>query len=267
MAAKAGKQSCFEFILSIGGATLFWSKLASSPESIAGPLRWLLSKPLLLNLPTKSAWLHMRLAAKVRGADAVTLSLVAHRDNILEGLCSQLGVDETTGNLVDGTRAQLLDVRYEGEAAGGDGLRREWFGLAVAEMLDPDRELFVSKDGNRSLQPNPDSAATAGPTIYRTLRCLVGSLALRCTTARRSTPRGQRCALHCPHTFFSYSCPPSLHPYDAHGFLAAHLRRHSSRRRLSTQLPLTTLSRSILLYTRPNQSYSKCRRRSWRHSA
>ena len=44
-----------------------------------------------------------------------------------------------------------------------DGLRREWFGLATAEMLDPNRGLFASSDGNRTLQPSPQSAAIAGP--------------------------------------------------------------------------------------------------------
>ena len=38
-----------------------------------------------------------------------------------------------------GTVARPLDVRYEDEASGGDALRREWFGLAMTEMLDPDR--------------------------------------------------------------------------------------------------------------------------------
>ena len=53
-------------------------------------------------------------------------------------------------------------MSYDGEAAAGDALRREWFGLATAEMLDPTRGLFTSIDGNRTLQPNPDSAKLAG---------------------------------------------------------------------------------------------------------
>ena len=51
---------------------------------------------------------------------------------------------EATGHLVHGTQARELDMTYEGEASAGDGLRREWFGLAMAEMLDPDRGLFMS---------------------------------------------------------------------------------------------------------------------------
>ena len=35
-------------------------------------------------------------------------------------------------------------------------------GLVTKEMLDPGAGLFISKDGNRTLQPNPDSATTAG---------------------------------------------------------------------------------------------------------
>lgn len=72
-------------------------------------------------------------------------------------------MDEVTGQLVHGTGAQGLDVRFEGEAAVGSALRREWFSLAVAEMLHPDRGLFVSKDGGRTFQPNPHSQTTAGP--------------------------------------------------------------------------------------------------------
>ncbi|EOD13083.1 putative ubiquitin-protein ligase [Emiliania huxleyi CCMP1516] len=109
----------------------------------------------------KRAWLHARLEAKVGGADAVALSLVACRDNILEGLCAQLGVDEVTGNLLDGAGPQRLSVRYAGEAADGDALRREWFGLVTAEIFDPNSGLFV-EDANRMLQPNPNSAAEAG---------------------------------------------------------------------------------------------------------
>ena len=68
---------------------------------------------------------------------------MARRDNVLDGLCAQEWT-EATGHLVHGTQARELDMTYEGEASAGDGLRREWFGLAMAEMLDPDRGLFMS---------------------------------------------------------------------------------------------------------------------------
>ena len=41
--------------------------------------------------------LRLRLESVVQGASEVELSLVARRDNILEGLCAQMGVDEETG--------------------------------------------------------------------------------------------------------------------------------------------------------------------------
>ena len=108
-------------------------------------------------------WLNAWLCQVVREEDGEeALSLVARRGHILDGLWAQLGVDETTGQVLQGTAAVPLDVRFEGEASGGDGLRREWFGYATAEMLDPNRGLFLSRDGNRTLQPNPDSASTAG---------------------------------------------------------------------------------------------------------
>ena len=162
LAADAGHSRCFDVLVECGGAAPYWSKLAAVPGLLVTK-PWLLSKPSRLDLPTKRAWLGMALDSKVGDADGATLSLVVRREHVLLDLCRQLGVDEATGQLTDQAEAQRLDVRYRGEAASGDALRREWFGLVLAEMLDPDRGLFVSLDGNRTLQPNPDSASTAGP--------------------------------------------------------------------------------------------------------
>ena len=46
---------------------------------------------------------------------------------------------------------------FDGEAAEGDALRREWFGQTIKEMVDPNRGLFRSLDGGRTLQPNPEA--------------------------------------------------------------------------------------------------------------
>jgi hypothetical protein len=81
---------------------------------------------------------------------------------VLDGLCAHLGVDEATGQQLHGTAAQGLRIAFVEEASSGDSLRREWFGLVAAEMLDRNRGLFISKDENRTLQPNPDSATTVG---------------------------------------------------------------------------------------------------------
>jgi hypothetical protein len=153
-------------LLKTGGAAPFLAVLHATPEVIEATCPCLLTQPGLLDLRTKQAWLATRLSTVVGDSSASTLSLVATRGQLLQGLCAQLGVDETTGRLVAGSeaaRARPLDVRFEGEAGGGDGLRREWFGEACCEMLDPSRGLFVSKDGNCTLQPNPHSATTAGP--------------------------------------------------------------------------------------------------------
>ena len=89
---------------------------------------------------------------------------MARRGSVLDGLCATLGVDESTGRLVGGSAsaARHLDVRFEGEVGGGDGLRREWFGEVLGELLDPNRGLFAVT-GGRTLQPNPHSATAAGP--------------------------------------------------------------------------------------------------------
>ena len=144
IAAHQGRFECFEFLLEHGRSS---DHSVTTAEAIL----------------TKRMWLNAWLCQVVREEDGeVALSLVARRGHILDGLCAQLGVDETTGQVLQGTAAVPLDVRFEGEASGGDGLRREWFGYATAEMLDPNRGLFLSRDGNRTLQPNPDSASTAG---------------------------------------------------------------------------------------------------------
>ena len=54
-------------------------------------------------------------------------------------------------------------VHFEGEVGGGDGLRREWFDVVMREMLSPARGLFLSKDGGRTLHPNPHSEVQPPP--------------------------------------------------------------------------------------------------------
>ena len=164
-AARGGHIGCVSLLVRIGGATGFFIKLRESPQKIEDHFPCLLGSQDLLDLPVKQAWLAMRLQAIASQADASSLALVSHRSSVLEGLCVQFGVDELTGSLTGGSTAPArhLNVRFAGEAGDGDGLRREWFGLVLDEMLDLDRGLFVSKDGNRTLQPNPHSASTAGP--------------------------------------------------------------------------------------------------------
>ena len=53
-------------------------------------------------------------------------------------------------------------MQYHAENGVGDGVRREWFGGVVNEILDEQKGLFASKDGGRTLQPNPHSALAGG---------------------------------------------------------------------------------------------------------
>ena len=73
-----------------------------------------------------------------------------------------------------------VEIRFEDENAAGDGLRREWLSLVTRELMDPATGLFVSKDRNRTLQPNPHSATTAGDDhlAYFALLGRVAGLAL-----------------------------------------------------------------------------------------
>ena len=73
LAAEKGHVRCFELLASIGGADSFRSRLAENPEMIDQSYGWMLSKPELLDLPTKRAWLHSRLEKKVGHPNAARL--------------------------------------------------------------------------------------------------------------------------------------------------------------------------------------------------
>jgi E3 ubiquitin-protein ligase HACE1 len=164
-AAAAGHTSCVRFLSEIGGTAALLQDVQADPELLEDTYSCLLLEPRLLDLPTKQAWLSWSLQKTVGGAGAEQLELVCRRDNMLLGLCGMLGVNEATGELLSGDDApqpSAIGVRFEGENGTGDGLRREWFDGIVSEMLDLTRGLFISKDGGRSLVPNPHSATTAG---------------------------------------------------------------------------------------------------------
>jgi E3 ubiquitin-protein ligase HACE1 len=168
LAAREGHVECVRFLLKIGGGCAFFQELKAQPSLIDSTYPTLIAAPGLLDLPVKEAWLAMRLERAVGDADAGALDLVSHRGSVLYGLCAQLGVDEGTAKLVGAfARARPLHVRFMQEASSGDGLRREWFGDAIAELIDPARGLFV---GNRTLHPNPHSGTTAGtnrPCLFK----------------------------------------------------------------------------------------------------
>ena len=86
-------------------------------------------------------------------------------------------MDESTGGIIQAEAVpHPIAIQFHGESAVGDGLRREWFGELLKEMLDPARGLFVSKDGGCTLQPSPHSATTTGPD-HLSYFALLGRLA------------------------------------------------------------------------------------------
>jgi hypothetical protein len=136
-------------------------------------------------LQCKQAWVQHTLKSVVAQHDVVAeaLSLVSRRGGVLEGLCAHLGVNEQTRDVVDddeSAQPRGVSIRFEGEAAAGDGLRREWFDEIVGEIVDVERGLFASADGGRTMQPNPHSATIAGPDhlSYFALLGRVAGLAL-----------------------------------------------------------------------------------------
>ena len=159
-AAMAGHTGCFRFIAEIGGAAAFLRYLRMHEHLIDSRFPCLLSDPTLLDLETKRAWLTDQLTEqlrrKVQAADSEeVIYLTVARDDMLKGLCEALGVHRTTGEV--NAQAAGVDVVFYGEAAEGDGVRREWFAQTTKEISDPRRGLFISLDGGRTLQPNPEA--------------------------------------------------------------------------------------------------------------
>ena len=192
VAARAGHIDCLRVFVAIPGAmTQLLDSASQHPEYLeeGGIHQCLLSEPGLVDVKTTQTWLAWRLEKVVGDADATQLSLVSDRTNVLEGLCAHLGVNEGIGHLIGGGAALpfALDVQFLGEAAIGDGLRREWFRHTVTEMLDPSRGLFLSKDGNRTLQPNPHSEIAGGPD-HLSYFALLGRITGLALSPRCSTP-------------------------------------------------------------------------------
>ena len=166
---------CLRYLRSINGLQLLQGSVLEDPhclfsscdcvpaaentEGLHVPM--LLADPGLLDLQVKQSWLAAELKYSVGNADAEALSLVATRSNVLSGLCGQLGIDETTGEIAADVVPLPLDVRFHGENGGGDGLRRELFDTAVTEITSPEHGLWMSRDDGRTLQPNPNSGVAA----------------------------------------------------------------------------------------------------------
>lgn len=116
----------------------------------------------------------LRLAAEL-APPGRRLEVAASRQAPLASLCA---VAAATGS---GTlpAAGGLRVAFEGEAAQGDGVAREWFRLIAADLADPGACLFESHTGGALLQPpaalpaHPLWAAAEGGPGYRVAGALL----------------------------------------------------------------------------------------------
>lgn len=67
--------------------------------------------------------------------------------------CRHQGSSDTAG--VGYQHKRPFAVRFDGEPAMGDGVKREWFELLVREIVNPDYGLFVPSSDLTTFQPNP----------------------------------------------------------------------------------------------------------------
>ena len=124
-------------------------------ESWSTTLRILLSSPKYLNLNARCSSLSALIESNIPAADDGIVLEIADWHTPLLGACLALGVDATAGQLTTARPTRLGTVRTSnGDAAEGDGLRREWFHKAVASLLEPDRGLFKPSADETTLVPN-----------------------------------------------------------------------------------------------------------------
>lgn len=101
-------------------------------------------------------------------------------------------MDEHSGSLVTGVEAipRPLGVQFNEEAGSGDGVRRDFFTQVAAEIVSVDRGLFRSKDGGRTIQPNPDSATAGGRRLsWHVLRLLLLHFCCSCYCTPAATKK------------------------------------------------------------------------------
>lgn len=117
VAAEDGHVGCVRYLVGIGGGAALHASILANPARLdTPPHSTLLSEPGLLNFACKRAWLHHRLRAVLlgdssAGGNTPALELVSRRGNVLEGLCGQFGIHETTGECARWA-PRPIDVRY-----------------------------------------------------------------------------------------------------------------------------------------------------------
>ena len=127
------------------------------------PVELLFSSPKYFSLDTRATWLRAAMQALIPPEDGEGIVLeVADWDAPLLGACEALGVASENGQLTTAPPAMLLTVRNTrsaGDAAAGDGLRRQWLAAAAARLLEPYHGLFMLSQDDTTLVPNPHSGS------------------------------------------------------------------------------------------------------------
>lgn len=171
-ASKMGHNKFLRCLHKLGAVSLLWAEdaigftpadlaVASNHLNVAHTLQSSVRRSTEVDIKMKRAWLSFHLR-QVFDQDTVA-ALEVDRENVIEGLFGFLQINPDTGKDAGGLVPRGISVRFAGEPSYGDGLRRDWFGQVFAELLDPAVGLFLSKDGGRTVQPNPYSRIAAGP--------------------------------------------------------------------------------------------------------
>lgn len=126
-----------------------WPFLATLIPSV----QWHPNLARVISLRYKRDWLSNQIRRIVGPQGPV--HVVVRREQLLDGLCDQL--DQSPEVLRGG-----IDVQFNGNGENGlgDGHRREFFKLAIEELVNPNFGLFETNDGGRSIHVSITSANT-----------------------------------------------------------------------------------------------------------
>ena len=157
-----------DVFLDIGGLADTEAKLKADPcmaelvSTGTTPGKILFSSPKYLSLDVRVGWLSASIEKLIPPEDGEGLVFeIADWDAPLVGACQAMGVHVAHGQLTTARPAKLQTVRNasSGDAAVGDGLRRQWFAVATTALLEPDHGLFIVAQDGRTLLPNPHSGS------------------------------------------------------------------------------------------------------------
>jgi len=136
-----------------------------------------------LELAEKRSWLSTRLQHLHHPQISTSLThglmgpveLECHRDQLIQHMCEQ----HSKGSGLAGDLKSGVTIRFEGESGQGAAVRREWFMLMARELLNPDANLFVSRNSGQSYQPAPAASVSCDdPEQYMEVAGRVVGLAL-----------------------------------------------------------------------------------------